>query len=142
MLGKVHRKTIAKSIKQHKNWACTLYVQISKTKGVKIYQDKKERDCSYDIQKFVLKECGLAPKIFAKVAVKLEKTYYGYVTEHAEVKHISFLKEDEVATNYYTEGFIFMDCHWRNIGRLKNKKYVCIDFEPTSLCWLGEGLVQ
>lgn len=120
---------------------CGLYPILGKRKiAFKEFWNKERAKYAWSVQKKLYKY-GLAPKVYTDVC-KLkfakdiehwvpENSEWGYVTELAKVsdskKIITYKKiQDLVESIYYHTGLKFWDCHYSNIGLIK-QKLVCID---------------
>lgn len=135
---------------------CGLYPIKGNTKiAFKEFGDKQRAKIAWSIQK-KLHKYSLAPKVYGNVCkLKLatntkllsnSKSEWGYITELAKIttnkKIVSLSKIQELVDNIYTNtGLKFWDCHYHNIGILRNK-LVCIDtgkesFSGESNAWFN-----
>lgn len=130
-----------------KNGAFNLFFKLNDKIGIKLSNNKAQRDDNYYRQENAAK-FGLGPDVYGMIDnVNYEgKTYWGYFTEIVDIledyNNIFFklmrhtFKEDKadlIADLQSKIGFIFTDSHYGNIG-FKNGKFVCIDFDNTSSC--------
>ena len=133
-----------------KNGAFNLFFKLNDKIGIKLSNNKHQRDSNYKNQENAAK-FGLGPDVYGMIDnVNYEgETYWGYFTE------IVWILEDsndiprefwnlihptfrEDCTNLKSDlmhhtNFNFSDNHYANMG-VKDGKLVCIDFDNTSSC--------
>lgn len=115
--------------------------------GVKVYgKDADKANGAYNNQRRAA-GLGLAPEVGDLWTIHLRigpydtVRIYGYLTEIAEVEPESSYGEGALTTEEEIElgkaleanGFPSWDIYGRNVGRLKDGRAVCIDFDPVSM---------
>lgn len=150
----ITKASINKAIDKHGvlSGAACHFVQISATKGVKLYHQRSVRDFAMREQAKAHK-FKLAPKVYNKVAYRgacpldycdvecdnpvgdddwSDKTLYGYVTQVAKVKPAWGPKFDldlgKLHANMKRNGWATNDVYGTNVGYI-GKRMVCIDFD-------------
>lgn len=127
----------------------------NKSLGFKQFRNKKMASVAYSNQK-LLSKYGLAPKVIGNICQLpyilyngtgwVEKTNWGFITIKARiVLDANIMKkrlkqiQDLVDKIYKKTGLKFWDCHYWNIGYIKDR-LVCIDtgkesFQPYCNAW-------
>jgi len=127
-------KYTAKFMTDEGGSSCFYILKESRTLGFKEFDSKTTANICYKNQ-LKLSKLGLAPKVYGKVCkIKMdcydhfEYTGWGFITQIVKVKkRLSRKKIQELVDKIYkTTNLKFWDCHYFNIGIIKNK-YVCID---------------
>lgn len=136
-------KTIQKGRKKYrgaKYGSMCMFVRISKTRGVKLYNTRRERDYAYKLQKKAYK-AGVGPKVYDCFKLedylysKSEGGYYkyGYKTQIANVRIVpdDDSRMVDLVNTMAMYGFETGDVCWPNTGFI-GKRLVCIDFDMGS----------
>lgn len=128
-----------------KNGSFNLFFKLNDNIGIKLSNNKYQRDSNYKNQENAAK-FGLGPDVYGMIDnVNYEgETYYGYFTEIVwvledfnniskdfwDLMHHTFREDraDLIGDLQSKTGFIFTDSHYANIG-VKDGKLVCIDFD-------------
>lgn len=133
-------KTIIKNKKRYgaRFGSSCMFVRLGKTRGVKLYSTRIERDFAYRLQKKAAK-LGVGPKVYD--IFKLEKAIsnyegkflYGYKTQYAQPLNWNYEGSmiQEIGKILDANGMDSADLCGMNMGRI-GKRYVCIDFDMNS----------
>lgn len=112
-----------------------LYVQITKTRGVKLYPNKSNCDFAYIQQLTCEKRFGRAPKLFSETDIWHYKDhlFYGFITQHVnKCDGVEFSDQvDELNKVSEIMGRSCFDLHIENCGQI-GKKVVIVDFGALS----------
>lgn len=114
---------------------CCTFVKIDDNWGVKLYWNEDDRNHSYRVQKYCSKR-KLAPKVGECLKIG---QYFAYITEVAETPMYEYKGGQKLNLphrlfeRYEKIGLSFWDNHGDNIGRLKDGRYVAIDFGDESM---------
>ena len=108
------------------------YHRLRKNLGLKVCVrgTEKERDLAYRIQRIAAKK-KIGPRAYGKVTVESGgETYYGYITEHAEVCTSADSRKEEfmVFVRFLSDKYKVCDIGCYNVGKLHGK-FVFLDFE-------------
>lgn len=113
--------------------------------GVKVYGRNSEKaQGAFEAQKRAA-DLGLGPAVgeFWTIHLRLRPhdtmRIYGYLTEIADVLDdpgegvLTIDEENDLCRRMVANGFPTWDIYGRNVGRLKDGRAVCIDFDPVSM---------
>lgn len=132
------------------NGCCCLFIRITPSTGIKLYNTKDERDFAFQKQKEA-SLLDIGPMVGARFSLTRKKfdsivrksgissypmqgvgSVYGYVTEAVKTYKINEQYDENerhlLVSKMRENGFITVDLHQYNIGKRK-KGMMCIDFD-------------